>query len=73
MTRRLLLSAVALAAILLAVLARPARAEAEPPARGDARARWEKLTPEERQELRERHEKWKALPPDEKARLRDRL
>ena len=35
----------------------------------DARSRWQQLTPEQRQALRERYERWKALPEDEKARL----
>src|SRR4029434_885576 len=39
----------------------PARTEQE------ALERWQKLTPEEKQELRERYQRWKSLSPADKA------
>ena len=55
-------------ALLLLALAIPARAEQAEPARtpgapaSEARARWESLTPEQKQELRERYRAFRELP-----------
>ena len=71
-----LLPSLGLSALLLSPIA--AQTQSTPP--GDAPAateqgaleRWQKLTPEEKQELRDRYQRWKALPPEEKADLQKR-
>ncbi|HYB13341.1 MAG TPA: DUF3106 domain-containing protein, partial [Myxococcota bacterium] len=45
-----------------------------PAERRHAVERWQKATPQEREQLRQRYgEGWRSLPPDEKARLREEL
>ena len=39
----------------------------------EALARWQQMTPAERQELRERFRKFRELPPEEQQQLRSRL
>ena len=35
--------------------------------------RWQRMSPEEKQELRERYQRWKSLPPEQKADLQKRF
>ena len=37
----------------------------------DALDRWQKMSPEEKQEMRERFQRWKNLPPSEKEQLQN--
>jgi hypothetical protein len=66
--------------VLSALLLSPIAAESQPTPQGDqpgrteqeALERWQKLTPEEKQELRERFQRWKSLSPEDKADLQKR-
>ena len=59
-------------AFALAGGAWPARADEKSPA-GSARERWKKLSPKQREKVRERYEKFGKLPPKEQARVRKNL
>ena len=56
-------------AFALAGGAWPARADEKSPDRS-ARERWKKLSPKQREKVRERYEKFEKLPPKEQARVR---
>ena len=66
--------------VLSALLLSPIAAQSQPTPQGDQPARteqealerWQKLTPEEKQELRERYQRWKSLSPEDKADLQKR-
>lgn len=58
-------------AFALAGGAWPARAEEK--SAGSARERWKKLSPKQREKVRERYEKLEKLPPEEQARVRKNL
>src|ERR671910_1007011 len=47
----------------------------EPPAQseGEAANRWQKMTPEQKQQLRDRFDRWKSLPPEEKAEMQKKF
>ncbi|MBI2349231.1 MAG: DUF3106 domain-containing protein, partial [Deltaproteobacteria bacterium] len=50
-----------------------ASAQAGPDDEKAALERWRQMSPEQKQELRERYERWKSLAPDEKSQLRKKL
>src|SRR5581483_1677142 len=76
---KLLKSAAGLLGLLAVLGAAPASAQSAP--RGetlaqsdnDALERWQRMSPEQKQELRERFQRWKNLPPAEKEELQKKL
>jgi hypothetical protein len=58
--------------VLILALAVPAAAHGQEPRLDDARARWERLSPEQRRELRERFERFRAMEPDQRGRIEER-
>ena len=64
--------------LLLASLPAPAAAQGQTPDafaqdNGQALERWQRMTPEEKQRMRERFERWKTLPQERKDELRKNL
>lgn len=43
-----------------------------PPGPGTPRERWEKLSPEQREKLRERYRQFEKLPPEQQKKMRER-
>ena len=58
--------------LLAATLCAPARAD-DPPSPPERTKQWQKLTPEERERLRQRWHEFQKLPPERQQELRERV
>jgi hypothetical protein len=74
-----LATAFLLALLVLTVAPPPGRAQSFAPDSGnvdsdrDRLERWQRMTPQEKQELRDRFQRWQNLPPEQKEELKRKL